>query len=74
MYFANAYRDYLAGKWKQDINIPQHVTLEMSEQFLEGQDKKGFLAFMRKMLQWRPEDRATAGEMFLDPWLNGGLE
>jgi hypothetical protein len=46
----------------------------MSEEFLEGKDKKMFLAFMRKMLQWRPEDRETAGELFFDPWLNGEVE
>jgi hypothetical protein len=74
MHFAKAYRSNLAGKWKQNINIPKGVTLEMSEEFLEGEDKKMFLSFMRKMLQWRPEDRRTAGELFLDPWLNGEIE
>jgi hypothetical protein len=29
-----------------------------------------FLAFMRKMLQWRVEDGKTAKELLQDPWLN----
>ncbi|KAJ5930542.1 hypothetical protein N7466_006035 [Penicillium verhagenii] len=58
------------GKWKQDIEIPTEVSLELSEEFLEGENKEMFMAFMRSMLQWRPEDRKTAKELFRDPWLN----
>jgi hypothetical protein len=58
------------GKWKQDIEVPREVRLETSEEFLEGRNKEMFLAFMRKMLQWRPEDRKTAKELLQDPWLN----
>lgn len=46
------------------------MSLEKSEEFLEGQNKEMFLAFMKKMLQRRPEDRKTAKELFKDPWLN----
>lgn len=28
-----------------------------------------FLRFMRRMLAWMPEDRATASELKNDPWL-----
>ncbi|KAI9368649.1 kinase-like domain-containing protein [Aspergillus egyptiacus] len=54
------------GKWKQDIDIPTGVSLELSEEFLEGRDKQMFLAFMRGMLQWRPEDRKTALSIEID--------
>lgn len=58
------------GKWKQDIEIPTEVSLELSEEFLEGENKEMFMAFMGGMLQWRPEDRKTAKELLQDPWLN----
>lgn len=60
----------IAGKWKQDIDIPTGDSLEQSEEFLEGRNKDMFLAFMRGMLQWRPEDRKTAKDLLQDPWLN----
>ncbi|KAL4886849.1 kinase-like domain-containing protein [Aspergillus karnatakaensis] len=62
------------GKWKQDIEIPTGVSLEQSEQFLEGKNKEMFLAFMRGMLQWRPEERKTANELLQDPWLNDEID
>ncbi|KAJ5709488.1 hypothetical protein N7493_010822 [Penicillium malachiteum] len=58
------------GKWKQDVEIPTGVSLEQSEEFLDGTHKEMFMAFMRGMLQWRPEDRKTAKELLQDPWLN----
>lgn len=74
MHFAKAYEDKIAGKWKQDIDIPTGVSLEQSEKFLEGRNKEMFLAFMLGMLQWRPEDRKTAKELLQDPWLNNRIE
>ena len=74
MHFAKAYEDNLIGKWKQDIEIPAGVSLELSEEFLEGTNKEMFIAFMRGMLQWRPEDRKTAKDLLQDPWLNDQLE
>lgn len=64
--------DYLfSGTWKVDMEISQDTSLEKSEERLEGENKAVFLRFMRGMLQWRPEDRKTAKELFDDPWLNG---
>lgn len=45
------------------------VTLESEEENLEGEEKDEFLAFIRKTLQWRPEDRASASDLLKDPWL-----
>ena len=66
----NAYEGNTIGKWKQDIDIPTGVSLELSEEFLEGENKEMFIAFIRGMLQWRPEDRKTAKDLLQDPWLN----
>ncbi|RMZ72434.1 kinase domain-containing [Pyrenophora seminiperda CCB06] len=57
------------GNWIAEIGIPQGLTLEGSEENLEGQEKEEFLKFMRCMLQWRPEDRWTAKELLKHPWL-----
>lgn len=32
-------------------------------------DKKGFVDFMRKMITWDPESRATAEDLLQDEWL-----
>lgn len=61
--------DHLLGKWKGFVEIPDY-TLEDSEVYLEGENQKRFLAFLRKMLQWEPEKRPTALELLQDEWLN----
>lgn len=45
------------------------ASLEDEEDTLEGEEKTLFLAFIRRMLQWRPVDRPTALELVSDPWL-----
>lgn len=60
-----------AGGWQADIPIPERTCLEESEENLEGSNKEAFLRFMRKMVQWRPEDRQTANQLLEDDWLNG---
>ena len=57
------------GKWKGCAEIPT-TSLEDSEENLEGENKALFLQFMRKMLQWKPEDRHSARDLLEDPWLN----
>lgn len=49
--------------------IPANVNLADSVTALEGEDKRLFLKFVSKMLQWLPEDRSTAKELLEDPWL-----
>jgi serine/threonine protein kinase len=64
--------DYDLGKWKfDDVAIPARG-LEEEEKYFEGEEKRMFLAFLRKMLQWRPEDRQTAKELLTDPWFEEG--
>jgi len=50
------------------------LSLESSEENLEGRRKELFLQFMRKMLQWAPEDRQSAAELLHDPWLNDEVD
>ena len=45
------------------------TSLEDEEEYLEGDEKTLFLRFLRKMLQWAPEDRESAKELMEDPWL-----
>ncbi|MCJ1291464.1 hypothetical protein MMC34_003008 [Xylographa carneopallida] len=59
------------GIWDAGIDIPKELSLENSEENLEGRKKKLFLQFMRKMVCWVPEERKTARELLEDPWLNG---
>jgi hypothetical protein len=52
------------------VGIPK-LSLEAAEKFLQGSEKEAFLAFVRSMLRWVPEERKTARELLDDPWLNG---
>ena len=61
----------LAGQWRGAIPVPDSTSLEDSEENLEGSNKEAFLRFVRKMVQWRPEDRQTASQLLEDDWLNG---
>ncbi|POR37771.1 Serine/threonine protein kinase, putative [Tolypocladium paradoxum] len=55
------------GKLKEGTEMP--TSLEQEEEVLSGQEKVDFLSFLRKMLQWRPEDRMSARQLMNDPWL-----
>jgi hypothetical protein len=62
------------GRWRHDIKVAEHASLETSEENLEGRNKDMFLAFMRGMLQWQPEDRKTAKGLLQDPWPNDEID
>lgn len=49
--------------------IPNAVRLDDTVTSLDGEEKRLFLQFSRKMLQWVPEDRKPAKELLEDPWL-----
>ncbi|KAH8429524.1 putative protein kinase [Aspergillus melleus] len=57
-----------SGQWISSVEIPDN-SLEVSEEYLVGDNKKMFLRFVRKMLQWDPEERQSARELLTDPWL-----
>ncbi|TKA65664.1 hypothetical protein B0A55_08787 [Friedmanniomyces simplex] len=61
------------GTWRGDVPIPTDLSLESAEKRLKGEDKRLFLAWMRKMFQWKPEDRADCQDMLFDDWLCADL-
>jgi serine/threonine-protein kinase SRPK3 len=57
------------GNWRGDAEVPK-INLEEAEKRLDGEEKKLFLDFVRKMLKWKPEERSSAKDLLDDPWLN----
>lgn len=53
--------------------IPEGRTLEkmLGENKNKLEDPSLFLAFLRRVLKWVPEERPTAKELLEDPWLTG---
>jgi len=52
----------------------QESRLQSEEQGEEqGEEKALFLTFMRKMLQWKPEDRKGIRDIIQDEWLLADL-
>jgi serine/threonine-protein kinase SRPK3 len=64
---------HTTGNWKC-VNPVLPVSWEDSETNLSGTGKKGFLDFIRKMVRWTPESRASPEELLQDPWLLGEIE
>jgi serine/threonine protein kinase len=62
------------GRLLDPPDIPASLSLETSEENLEGRRKELFLQFMRKMLQWVPEERHSAAELLYDPWMNDEMD
>jgi serine/threonine protein kinase len=61
-----------SGKFKADVVVAT-TSLEDEMKSLDGKEKTCFLKFLRRMLRWRPEDRATARELVQDPWIQSIL-
>ncbi|OGM43262.1 hypothetical protein ABOM_008629 [Aspergillus bombycis] len=62
-----------AGKWKGLAPIPDK-TLEGLAINIRGEDKEGFLRWLRRALQWNPNDRPAALELLYDEWMMKGLK
>ncbi|RMD42061.1 hypothetical protein DV735_g3061, partial [Chaetothyriales sp. CBS 134920] len=54
------------GNWLDQAPIPPNRTLEELETRLK--DPSRFIAFLRRVLTWIPEQRPTAKELLQDPW------
>ena len=69
--FANILTDGLLGKFVRNDLVPYTRSLrgEMPECISEEEAER-FLKFMRRMLCWLPEERATARELKNDPWFD----
>lgn len=61
-----------SGHWKNLVPLPDR-TLEKLVADVQGEDVEGFLRWLRLALQWNPEDRPTALQLLMDPWLMKGL-
>ncbi|KAJ5086608.1 serine/threonine protein kinase [Penicillium alfredii] len=75
--------EYASEFFDDDSRVPESIliylatfVLLMSEkkateerEICKAHSKSFSFCFMRKMLQWRPEDRASADELLSDPWL-----
>ncbi|GFN20294.1 U4/U6 small nuclear ribonucleoprotein PRP4 [Aspergillus tubingensis] len=61
------------GTWKGLAPVPD-TTLESLAIDIRGEDKDGFLRWIRRALQWNPSDRPTALGLLYDEWLMKGLE
>lgn len=61
------------GDFSAGIPVPPSRTLERRETSLQGEEDKEdrdcFLRFMRRMLQWVPENRSCARELAEDEWI-----
>jgi serine/threonine-protein kinase SRPK3 len=58
------------GKLDPAVEIPRNFTFENSISKLDGEEKRMFLAFVKRMLTWQPEYRSTAKDLLDDPWLH----
>ncbi|KZF26857.1 kinase domain protein [Xylona heveae TC161] len=59
------------GNFKFPELIPKSQGLENLLSCIEGDERKMFLNFISRMLQWRPADRSNAEELLSDSWLQG---
>jgi hypothetical protein len=59
----------IPGSWKGSPPLPS-LSLEQAETCLVGQRKTDFLNFMGSMLEWMPEKRKTAKDLWNDPWVS----
>lgn len=63
----------MIGCFIQPQIIPPMFKLDDCISSMVGEEKALFISFVRRMLQWLPEDRDTAKELRKDPWLQSGL-
>ncbi|EEP82159.1 predicted protein [Uncinocarpus reesii 1704] len=57
------------GKWVCEVPIPKNSLEDFVTTFEPGEEKDQFLRFIRKMLTWDQEARATSIELISDEWL-----
>ncbi|GIJ90528.1 hypothetical protein Asppvi_009485 [Aspergillus pseudoviridinutans] len=67
-----------SGNWKdlvwKDLAPIPGKSLESLATNIRGEDKEGFLRWLRLALQWNPADRPTALELLYDEWMMKGLK
>ncbi|KAI9691354.1 MAG: hypothetical protein M1820_009733 [Bogoriella megaspora] len=58
-----------SGQLEPPLDLPV-IDFETSINQINGEEKRMFIKFVKKMLTWEPKDRQTAKELLDDPWLH----
>ena len=62
--------DFKTGNLLQvDSRMETDDDLESTMSNLQSEEKAEFLRFARRMLKWLPEERASARDLLLDPFI-----
>ncbi|WPB00079.1 uncharacterized protein RHO25_004698 [Cercospora beticola] len=61
------------GCFKHQPLVPSNFAFETSISCMQGEDKKMFIDFVKRMIKWLPEERSPARELLQDPWLHPKL-
>lgn len=64
----------MAGNWISEPPIPKTSLEDFVTIIPPGEEKDQFLRFVRKMLTWDPEARATSNDIIPDEWLMRPVE
>ncbi|KAL5362040.1 kinase-like protein [Aspergillus floccosus] len=59
-----------AGTLKNPGLVPSHFSFESTLSKFNGEEKRMFINFVKRMIKWTPEERSTAKELLQDPWLH----
>ncbi|KAJ5130508.1 uncharacterized protein N7515_006547 [Penicillium bovifimosum] len=59
-----------AGILKREDLVPSSFNFESTLSKFDGEEKRMFINFVKRMIKWRPEERSTAKELLQDPWLH----
>ncbi|KAJ6028853.1 hypothetical protein N7540_004429 [Penicillium herquei] len=62
------------GNWISEVPIPKTSLKDFVTTISPGEEKDQFLRFIRKILTWDPNVRATANEIIPDEWLMRPVE
>ncbi|CAG7915633.1 unnamed protein product [Penicillium olsonii] len=62
------------GQWTGQVPIPDRKLEDLASGEIDGEDLDGFLQWIRKALQWDPEDRPTALGLMRHGWMTRGTE
>src|SRR5437879_13757033 len=52
----------------ETLELVLSSSLERVKQTMTAEESRAFLAFLRRTLAWRAEERPTASELINDPW------
>ncbi|KAG9252953.1 kinase-like domain-containing protein [Emericellopsis atlantica] len=57
------------GTLRKETHVPLDFSFEKAITCMEGEEKRRFICFVKRMLTWVPGERSTAKELLDDPWL-----